>query len=67
VAPVIPARTPEVAAPAIPVARVAERIAVKTGVTEILQPVEVLRRELIVRELGVRQMCELRVGRGSRT
>jgi hypothetical protein len=29
--------------------------------------VEVLRRELIVRELRVRQMCELRVGRGSRT
>ena len=48
-------------------ARVAERIAVKTGVTEVLQPVEVLRRELIVRELRVRQMRELGVGRRSRT
>jgi hypothetical protein len=55
------------AAPAIPVARFAERVSVKPGAIEILQPAEVLRRELIMRELRVRQMCELRVGRGSRT
>ena len=41
------------AAPAVPIARVAERIAVKAGATEILQPAEVLRSELIVRELRV--------------
>jgi hypothetical protein len=48
------------------VARVTERIAVETGVTEILQPAEILRGELIVRELRVRQvMCEVRVRCGS--
>jgi hypothetical protein len=37
----------------IPVARITERVAVKTSGNEIVQAVEILRGELIVRELDV--------------
>ena len=64
--PIIPAGAPEAAAPAIPAAGVAERIAVKAGVTEIVQAVEILRGELIVCELRARDCrvaaTELRMG-----
>jgi hypothetical protein len=57
-----------VAAPAIPVLRVAEGVTVEASLTEIVQPMEVLRRELIVRELRVRQVVRgLPVCCGSRT
>src|SRR4029077_2673648 len=51
VPPPVPAPSPEVAAPVIPFIRVAERVAVEAGAVEIVQAVEVLRDELIVREL----------------
>ena len=49
----VPACAPEAAAPVIPVARITERVPVKTSGNEIVQAVEILRGELIVRELDV--------------
>src|SRR5262249_13124564 len=49
----VPACAPEAAAPVIPVARITERVAVKTSGNEIVQAVEILRGERIGRELDV--------------
>src|SRR5215472_11872319 len=40
----------------IPVGMVAECVAIKSGLTEIVQTFEILRRELIVSELVVREL-----------
>src|SRR6516164_1875264 len=49
----VPACAPEAAAPVIPTACITERVAVKTSGSEIVQAEEILRGELIVRELDV--------------
>src|SRR6185295_6829273 len=53
-APAMPSGAPELTAEAIPMLRVAERVAVEAGAIEIGQAVEIVRCELIVRELRVR-------------
>ena len=53
-APAVPAGAPEMAAPAIPVPRVAEGVPVEARLIEIVQAVEIVRGELIVRELRMR-------------
>jgi hypothetical protein len=46
-------------APMIPVAIVAERVAVKSGLAEIVEPAEILRHELIMSELVVAECLEM--------
>jgi hypothetical protein len=52
----IPSRAPEMPAPMVPVGVVAECVAIKSRLTEIVQTVEILRRELIVGELVVSEL-----------
>src|SRR5262249_38741049 len=49
--PIIPSRAPEMSAPMVPVGMVAECVAIKSGLTEIVQTFEILRCELVVGEL----------------
>ncbi len=50
----MPAGAPELTAEAIPMLRIAEGVAIEARAIEIGQAVEIVRRELIVRELRMR-------------
>jgi len=52
----IPSRAPEMPAPMVPAGVVAECVAIKSRLTEIVQTAEILRRELIVSELIVAKL-----------
>jgi hypothetical protein len=59
----MPAGAPEMTAEAIPARRIAEGVAVEAGPIEGTEAVKILRRELIVRELGMRhgvRKCPMR-------
>jgi hypothetical protein len=52
----IPSRAPETPGPLVPVGIVAKRVAIKSGLTEIVETFEILRCELVVRELVVSEL-----------